>query len=317
MLKFYKLRYILYRLTPRRAILTLLRFFFSNFPSLILNQFGRSLYSTYDPNCYSSSLSNVKPLFLSAIDKYKCTYRLDVNDHIGYSLFVKSEFDSCQTDSIIKFIRAHRDSKLVFIDFGAHIGSTFIPIAQFIPSIALELNAYSFARLSVNCSLNHIEPVCLINGALLSTSQSNLSSLGYTFNPSNSGNCIVTNPLGSAFPNQEFQALTIDAASLFSLFPVLRDSEIIIIKIDIEGMEFDILESFLPGLSKSYVIFFEYRPDLYPNQSIKLVDFFADNDIQVFAFDMGIGQSLQLSAFDASRPYKSLIATSDPSLLAF
>ena len=272
-------------------------------------------YTTFDPNIHKHHLLSPRPLNLSTTDKYNCRYRLNVNDHIGYTLYVKKSFDSVQTDAILVLARLHSSIKLVYLDLGAHIGTSFIPVARDVPSIAVELNISSFVNLSINCSLNNLRPYSLLNAALVFSGLNDLSEVSYSFSPSNTGNCVVQQSNLTSSNNVSYSALTFDSSSIPKSIPALSQAELIIIKIDIEGLEYEILHSLLPNLSSPFIIFFEYRPDLYPTEAFELMNYLASIKLQIFSFEVDQYNNINLSPCNTSSPYKSLIATSNPSLV--
>jgi FkbM family methyltransferase len=285
------------RLFPRSILLFVLRSAFRvDFGSTWKKIVGLILL-TQDPN-YLRRLNITLPeknKIVDSADGYR--YFCDVNDHIGYMLFVKGYFDLLP-GQVFNSLAAHLNP-LIYIDIGANIGTTMIPIASKLPSIGIEMNDSTFYRLALNNSLNNSESF-LVKAALgqcplIEGARSNPHLASYFVNHGNTGSTSLIKGYNKSGTQDERRAIlsSIDLIvnSVFDISSATSDRPIFV-KIDVEGFEYEVLRNSF--LIKSNVIgLFEHRPDLSEN-SIKTVRLLSSNGFSLFEVK-NIGDTLRPS----------------------
>jgi len=155
------------------------------------------------------------------------------------------------------------DSPLV-VDVGANIGTTVLPLAKRFPNaqfIAIEPHPLPAARFIQNCQFNNLFNVSLVNAAI--GSKIELVKI-YTC-PSNSGGHRVT---GFEGRNDFVKLSSLDHVSVLScplknIFNYFKIHHCSMLKIDVEGLECQVIESLGEMLNPSYinVVVAEYGPE--------------------------------------------------------
>ena len=123
-----------------------------------------------DPNRLRNNGVSLPPLFADVQDVFGAHYILNLNDHIGWNIFLRGYFDPAPA-LFTKLLSAvgHRG---VYIDGGSNIGSTSIPVAlSEIEVLGIEASNSTCAELLKNYSLNPQIKATAINAALCSPSQ--------------------------------------------------------------------------------------------------------------------------------------------------
>ena len=198
-------------------------------------------------------------------DNLKLKYYLDLNEHIDFNIFMIGRFDNtCY--SIIKNLDKKFVAKMAFIDIGSNIGSVAISIASLgIKVISIEPLRSNYDKIKINQQLNGIQ-FDVVNKALVANpSQKNL--IIYE-SPGNRGASSYRSdwhvPNGMKIPN------VVDCETLDSLMQGYENASQIeykFLKIDVEGMESDVLEGGMKFIKQSLpYIFIEWRNDKLTHQ---------------------------------------------------
>lgn len=153
--------------------------------------------------------------------------------------------------------------KRTVVDVGANIGTTVLPLAKRFKKsrfVAIEPHPLPASRFIQNCQLNQISNVSLLSAAI--APKEDLLKI-YTC-PSNSGGHRVTGFQGrkDIFP-QPLNCIEIPSISLRKVFEKCEISYCDLLKIDVEGFEYQVLESLEDFLSpqKIGVVIAEYGPE--------------------------------------------------------
>jgi FkbM family methyltransferase len=213
-----------------------------------------------DPNnIRRNTVIQLKPRYLPTKDLLGINYFVNVNDHIGWKIFVDGLFD-CAPIGVAEFLRSQCPSG-VFIDVGANIGSTSIAVAKLgIPAVGIEASPSIVRDLANNVGLNSPIPYSIINVAVSSASHCQAESFAKIFSPNgNSGaSSLYENWSPSkSTPKIELSRLT----TLDAIVEWLHLENILAVKLDVEGAECSALDGFQKTIArlKPFVIF-EWRP---------------------------------------------------------
>jgi FkbM family methyltransferase len=213
-----------------------------------------------DPNKLRRKNVSLPPLFCDVEDTFGARYNVNVNDHIGWHLFVKGYFDPVPTLVVRLLRQLGREGALV--DGGANIGSTCIPAAlDGVEVFAVEASNSTCAELVKNFALNPSIHATAVNAALCSPAQ--LAANRYSEIFRSEGNFAA----GSLFENWNnsgtsgFKEYALNT-TLDRIVEFHRIDKILMVKLDIEGYEFYALEGFQRSLSTMRPpVMFEWRPD--------------------------------------------------------
>jgi FkbM family methyltransferase len=270
--------------------------------------------STCDPNILRKQGVFLPPLFVVSKDVFKSTYYLNLNDHIGWNIYLKGFFDPVPSifTKLLKFVGEDG----VYIDGGANIGSTTIPVALAgIQCLSIEASNSTCSELLKNFSLNPSIKATAVNAALCSPSQlikNNYSDI-YRSEGNFGAGSLVLNWNTSGL--NQFRELAINT-TLDRLIEFYNVEKILLLKLDIEGYEYFALEGFQRGLNTFRPpVIFEWRPDLLFNSFGRADDirvlfpegycFYSINYIE-FKGDMKFGINLQPADF--SKPVENIVA---------
>lgn len=110
----------------------------------------------------------LSPLYSNAVGIFNDYYALNLNDHIGYRMFINGFFDLAP---IAIGLEAQKLlGNFTWLDVGANIGTTSIPLALHgITCIGIEANPSTFAELTNNINLNALNNYTAINRAVVSS----------------------------------------------------------------------------------------------------------------------------------------------------
>ena len=225
----------------------------------------------FDPN-YIRKFTQVKfsAKYLDATGVFGENYRANVNDHIGYHLFVRGYYDLTPAVLGVLFGKAWGG---VFIDIGANVGSTSIPVAKAgIETFGIEASARVIHDLSYNVWKNSPIPYSILNLAITSPEKS--SNQSRTTLHLVSGNFGAT----SLYKNWNLSndSTPHETASLKTIESVVRWLELkntALIKIDVEGHEYEVLQGASETLSALRpAVVFEWRPDVMSNSGVDIRD---------------------------------------------
>ncbi len=223
----------------------------------------------YDPNYIRKRLDiefqpKVVTVGLNVGQGKTVDFEVDVNDHIGWRIFLDGSFDETHL-RIAKILQLSKDD--VFLDIGANIGSVSIAISSATECeiIAIEANPRNSSQFLRNVALNPlrvnfwncavVDPITFGKHRFVEIHSNNgnqgASSLHVNWNQSFSKN-----------PKRPHFTPT---ALLDELITSEQTKRIKLIKIDIEGSEFQALEGFKKLFEMNAPIVFEYRIDLKIN----------------------------------------------------
>jgi FkbM family methyltransferase len=256
----------------------------------------------FDPNSMKSySRLQYKP-YLKKIkmDDGTLIYA-DINDIIGYRIALKKYWDK----TTYNFIQSFEKSEILYIDIGANIGSTCIPIANLgYETIAIEANPETSSILLKNISINSGCNATIFPMAV------GPKHLNFTFANiySQSGNMGATslNVNWNSGLNKQ-KVISVYLATLDDILKFLNKfnnnkKPKLIIKIDVEGFESEVFDGAQDTIKYFRPeIIFEYNPSADSSKSQfweKLEDY------KIFA----INPTLIFSEFDKSKRYENAIA---------
>jgi FkbM family methyltransferase len=165
-------------------------------------------------------------------DRFGFTYEVpDLREPIAFHVLINGSYEPQIQDLLHRILRPSG----IFIDVGANIGTFTIPAAKYVgPSghvIAIEASPNIFSFLQKNVALNNIGNVKLICAAAGST---NDDAMFYPAPVDHFG-------MGSRAPQFNATPITVQSVTLDSLASKLNLASIDLIKIDVEGFEFDVL----------------------------------------------------------------------------
>ena len=218
---------------------------------------------------------------VKSIDGY--SYLCDVNDHIGYWLYVRGYFDLLPTQIFSQLLTTI--TPIFYLDLGANIGTSMIPLASKIPSIGVDMNDKSFYQLSYNNYLANSQAI-LVKAALNENSAIRdkfLTSVSYYINDGNAGSTSMLEGFNNSKKQEARRAFSTSIDYMLSAFCNLEkigNLDIVFTKIDLEGFEYNVLkDSSLLHLNLIGLI--EYRPDLTANTSEAVIELLVASGFEV------------------------------------
>ena len=270
----------------------------------------------FDPNNIRKySKLYLKPKYLPRQGILGERFILNVNDHIGWNIFVRGYFDLTAPALGIFFNSVLPGG--IFLDIGANIGSSSIgPARQGVQTIAIEASSSVVKDLSANVELNLPVPYTIMNFAVTSPDQS-LQTLAEFYSPN--GNTAASSLLPSWNPSRRSSRLeTVRLTTIDAIVRFLQIKKISLMKLDIEGFEYEALQGAQNALNMSPAVLFEWRPDILLKSGREARDlralfpegyhFFG----AVSIFDGGKRSvEIKLSEFIPKRPYSSVLAIPD------
>jgi len=211
------------------------------------------------------------------------SYLCDVNDHIGYWLYVRGYFDLLPTQIFTQLLTTI--TPLFYLDLGANIGTTMIPLASKVPTLAVDMNDNSFYQLSYNNYLANSKAI-LVKAALAENCRIKdefLTSISYYINPGNAGSTSMLEGFNKSKTQEVRYAFATSIDHLLSAFcdvDKISDSDIVFAKIDLEGLEHKVLKH--SSLLRSNIIgLIEYRPDLTADTSAAVIQLLISSGFEV------------------------------------
>ncbi len=248
-----------------------IRFRFRRFFQILryLNQFrSLSRYTTkvidfYDPNNLrrktNKSLSQSQVI---QIGIYGEKFLLDLSEHVEYQAFFRGCFDRVVPEVIKRFAG---NSQVDFIDIGANVGLISLAAAK----LGAEVNAFeplprNIQIFNSNFSLNSGLRARIWPVALTSNSAVQGSRLMKIYSPEGNVGATSSNRtwnIGKRLPLEVIvETKTLDEC-LFE-FLLIKKMDTTIIKIDVEGMEYSVLNGATQVLDAfSPIVILEWRPD--------------------------------------------------------
>jgi len=228
---------------------------------------------------------------------------VDLNDIIGYRTALTGQWD----DTALRVIQVFSSKNTLYIDIGANIGLTSIPIAKLgYETIAIEPNPVALNLITRNIALNSPSKFYLFPFALGSISE-NVEMLDL-FMPQGNLGASSTNanwsPGLESLVRFSVPKISLDKVVTF-LFSKSRiaECENLIIKLDVEGQEDSVMEGSENLISeKRPIVIFENNP---PKSSQKeSVRFWSNwSDYRFFGY-----KNSKAESFDERKRYENVIA---------
>jgi FkbM family methyltransferase len=216
-------------------------------------------------------------IFISKIRYVKrnnIKWKLDLSEGIDLSIFMfgTSEKKIYNLKKIFK-----KNSKLIFLDIGANIGSVSLPLARIFDNsyvYSIEPTSYAFRKLKTNFSLNpSLSKKIFLTQAFIST----------TKKPKKVWSRWKLNEENNQHKDHKGKLKSIQKASTITLSNFIKKNKIQkvdFIKLDVDGYELDVLKSGKDFLKKNKpIIFIEIAPYLYKEfgySYIDLIDYIHD-----------------------------------------
>jgi len=258
----------------------------------------------FDPNQIRRriAVSFSQHIFLTELSNVPGRYRLDLNDHLGYQVFISGKINP---DLILLGRKIGIGNDDIFLDIGANTGLVCIPFAtQFNAEvIAIEASRRNSSELLLNAEINqvklHLHSVCVTDfQSRLATpwieifgriGNSGATSIHRAWNPSKGE--ITENWVES-----------VPAATIDELIPMSQLGRIALIKIDVEGSEDLALNGFKNISATDAPIVFEYRIDLmkkFLNANSESLIYLLEQHFKLFSYQV-VGDQIVLENFDTS-----------------
>jgi FkbM family methyltransferase len=302
------------RMSPvLRAAQIILRWCDSGGPGGWRARLGSVLHPGFEPNIIRTKLSiEFRPKHVRMRGRFGERYMVDVNDHIGWNIFLRGYFDL--TPIAIARVLDTKCPGRTYIDVGANIGSTSIPIAMAgIPSVAIEASPSVLRDLAANIALNSPLPLCALN--LAASSPSDVASACYAEIHSPSGNAGASSLLAAWSPSRRASKVELARlATLDSVVASLGIDHIGLIKIDVEGTEAKAIAGLRASLERFRpVVLYEWRPDVSATAAIALPDvssLFPDGYVfRTVSSRLQDGViELTIAPFNSDRPSENVLA---------
>jgi FkbM family methyltransferase len=296
-----------------RGVRRLLRWCDASAPGSWRSRLGAALHTGFEPNALRTA-SNVvfRPKYLDVLGTFGERYRVDVNDHIGWNVFLKGHFDLTPI-AVVRWLDRIRPGG-VFLDVGANIGSTSIPVAKHgIPSIGIEASPTVLRECAANVALNSPIPLSLLNVAVSSPARCEDGRYAEIFSPS--GNAGASSLFATWNPSRAGSKVElVRLTTLDRIISFLGLDHITLIKIDIEGAEFAALEGLRGCLERSRpFVLYEWRPDVFRRSGIEIMDvaslFPSGYAFRAVTSERRVGaMDIRFAAFQAERAYENVLA---------
>lgn len=281
--------------------------FIKNLEWNFTTKFSNNLINLFDPNNIRKRTNwRIRQCIVIHTTPGGDFFELDLNDHVDYRTYIYDYFDNTVLNFIKNYLLA---DSTIFIDVGANIGSISIPIANLgVETIAIEPSTINFKKLSKNGSLNS-GVLTLIKEAMVGYSFIDKQLLIYSpfgnFGASsyNSG----WNPGESLLHTEVVDTNTLD--DLFFSLKINTFRKNLVIKIDVEGMEDEVLDGADRVITevRPYIIL-EWRMDRYEVESKdKLLDKIVGLiDYNIFAIRSD-NDKIVLDHFNKSNNYENIV----------
>ena len=184
---------------------------------------------------------------------------VDYNNEAGYQYFL----DVASEQIVLTLAeQLELDSSHIYLDVGAHIGITCIPIAKKcnVEVIAVEASPHNASLLLKNIARNKV-PITLHQFFATSQSLANEERFIHLYTKNgNTGANSKFNNWNNSLSFQDYEIVRVK--TLDSIISDEEISRIRLIKIDVEGAEVEVLAGFEKIRNTNAVILFEYRIDL-------------------------------------------------------
>lgn len=232
--------------------------------------------------------------YLVANSIYGTKFKFKSKDAVGRAIYKDKHYEPILTKFVLEKI-SYGPTDLI-IDVGANLGWYSINISKFYPNnkiFAFEPDDINFAILNENIKLNNSSNITAINKAV---AQKNDKLTLYKYPEKNLGrhSLLQDNTLKQ-------QQIVVDTVSIdeFITKNHLIDHKIKLIKIDVEGYEYQVLLGCIKSLPKIEYILHEFSPKIMQQHNIspeQLIKLLLDNNFEPFTFtQQGTLQSVNLS----------------------
>ncbi len=198
-----------------------------------------NLINLFDPNNIRKiSRSKIKENIIVFKGFDGSLFKLNLSEHIDYKIYINGYFDF----TVVNFIKKYFEiDSTIFIDVGANIGSVSIPTANLgVKTISVEPVKWIFSKLLENVSLNpgHIKTIhkALVGSDFKEQTVTLFSPVGNSGATSYKPNW---NPSKRPNYSEIVAVLTLD--KLVNSLNFDKHDLSMLIKIDVEGMEVDVL----------------------------------------------------------------------------
>jgi FkbM family methyltransferase len=276
------------------------------FPS---STFLQKIYSFYDPNNIRrhSSISNYD-LHIVSSGKDGERMSLDLNQHIDYKFFFWGYFDDLPKKLITQM---GSSSEILFIDVGANIGLISIPIAlEGYETIAIEPLPHHINRFHDNLKLNPSAKLLLLESAVGAKQNNSAVRFLKIFSPPGNSGASSSDPNWnpSVDPSETYDVPLSTIDELCTEFLAEKTFTDVLVKIDVEGMELEVLSGCKNILTNFRpVILIEWKPNTKILEKYhKLDEFLAENSYKLQ--ELNLSQStITIGEFDPNKVYENLL----------
>lgn len=212
---------------------------------------GKKLVPLFDPNnIRRRTRKRIKSGYTLFTDIDGNVFELNMNEHIDFNIFIFGYFDN----TIKCLIQQFSDKqKLFFVDVGANIGAITIPVSSLgVQSFAIEPNSLNYNKLLRNANQNQLS--LLAKKLALVSEFRKGKDIALFSPPGNYGSSSLSAEWNPGLTENAIEI--VETCTLDDLLVEIRSrllNKLLIIKIDVEGMEFEVLEG-------SHKTILEYRP---------------------------------------------------------
>ena len=213
----------------------------------------KKIISIYDPNNIRKKIPNKFGKKYVNFVKEKLVFEIDLNDHIGYNFFINEKWD----DIPIKLAKQIGFSKNdIFVDIGANTGLISVPFANefdcHVISIEASKNNGEFLKKNIQNNKVNIKPVIKFLSSEKIGSQTKL----YSF-PGNRGANSFHKSWNPSLSKTEYEF--VENTTLDYELKDYDIERIKLIKLDIEGYEYEVIKTFKFIDKIKALIIFEYN----------------------------------------------------------
>ena len=305
------IRNVLYKFRGM-SLLLLLRVFVCRFPG---STFLQKIYSFYDPNNIRrhSSISNYD-LRIVSDGKDGERMLLDLNQHIDYKFFFWGYFDDLPKKLITHM---GSSSEILFIDVGANIGLISIPIAlEGYETIAIEPLPHHINRFHENLKLNPSAKLLLLESAVGAKNYDGTVRFLTIFSPPGNSGASSSDPNWnpSVDPSETYHVPFSTIDDLCTEFLTRKTFTDVLVKIDVEGMELEVLSGCKNILTNFRpVILIEWKPSRKILEKYhKLNEFLAENSYKLQEINSS-QSTMIIGEFNPSKVYENLLIVPEES----
>ena len=269
----------------------------------------KRLYSFYDPNnLRRSSMAPRRKKRIISVGKYGERIELDLNEHIDYRYFFFGYFDDFPKATVNRI--GSRD-EVFFIDVGANVGLISIAIAsEGYRTLAIEPLWNNIKKFRVNLMLNPYVRLDIIESAVGAPEfVANSRFIEIFTPPGNAGASSASKNWNPSFEASSVNLVRID--TLDNLCLNILDSSIftkLLIKIDVEGMELDVIAGATEILRRYRPLFLiEWKPDKEIfNKYFELLNFLSFNNYKL-ATQITLGDFTPNDLFNPKLNYENVL----------